>query len=145
MIYKIKEPIESKIIHSIGRWIKRLFTGGSQSNYDRIDRQYVRQKWQEIDDKMRQGGLSYFQSAVLGADKLLDYCLKNLGAQGETMGERLKSSERLFRDRESYQSAWEGHKERNRLVHEHEYEFLHHQAKIAIVNFKKALQGLGVL
>jgi hypothetical protein len=87
-------------------------------------------------------GRAIFRSLSL---MLINYSIKGIGAHGENLGERLKNSENKFHDRESYQSAWEGHKERNRLVHEHDYELLHHQARTAIDNFKKALRGLGVL
>jgi len=142
---KQQESFETKIVWGIGRFFKNLFSGGGQSLNNRINRQEITERWKNVEDTMKAGGPSHFQAAVIGADKLLDYCLKGIGAHGQTLGERLKNSEKMFRDHESYQSAWEGHKERNRLVHEHNYEFLHHQAQHAINNFKKALRGLGIL
>lgn len=142
---KNNESWETKLVWGIGRFFKNLFSGGGKTSGSRINRQEIAERWNNIEDTMKAGGPSHFQAAVIDADKLLDYCLKELGAHGQTLGERLKSSENKFRDRESYQSAWEGHKERNRLVHEHNYEFLHHQARTAIDNFKKALRGLGML
>lgn len=136
---------EEKIVWGIGRFFKNLFSGGGKSTSARIDREEVRRRWQEIEDSMKAGGPNNFKAAVIDADKLLDYCLKNIGAYGETLGERLKNSENKFHDRAAYQAAWEGHKERNRLVHEHNYEFLHHQAVSTINNFKKALNELGVI
>jgi len=141
-----QETAESKIIWGIGRFFKNLFSGsGAKSRKDIINRQEIAERWDTIETMLKSGGPSHFQTAVIDADKLLDYCLKSLSARGETMGERLKSSEDKFHSRDSYQAAWEAHKERNRIVHEHDYEFLHHQAKAAINNFEKALRGLGAL
>lgn len=141
-----QESIESKIVWGIGRFFKNLFSGGGVSHQrERIDHRFASEQWQEIENKIKLSGESNFHSAVLSADKLLDYCLEKLGARGETMGERLKNSEKLFHDRESYQAAWDAHKQRNYLVHDHNYDFLHPQAKSTIDNYKKALKGLGVI
>lgn len=143
---KYKESPESKIIFALPRFLRRVFSAPSRGRKrGTIDGEVVAEKWQAIENKLSQAGGSNFSSAVVEADKLLDYCLKQLGAAGETMGERLKSSEKLFRDHSSYQAAWEAHKERNRVVHEHDYDFMHYQAKTTINNFRKALNSLGVL
>lgn len=142
-----QESTESKIIWSIGRFFKNLFSG-SPSRSDRrsnIDYEYIRARWVSVNDKMKQAGESNFQSAIIEADKLLGYALRERGAHGETLGERLKNSERLFNGRESYQAAWDAHKERNRIAHEDDHELLHPQARHAISNFEKALKGLRVL
>jgi hypothetical protein len=90
------------------------------------------------------GGEANHKSAVMEADKLLDLALKTLGINGETMGERLKMSRDLF-SFEGYQAAWEGHKVRNKLAHEHEFDLLHARALETMENFKKALTDLKAL
>ena len=60
---------------------------------------------------------SKLKSAVLEADKLLDYVLKSKKVRGETLGDRLKNSKNLF-STSSYNKVWEVHKLRNRLAHE---------------------------
>ena len=88
----VKETLETKIIFALPRLLKRLFKkrGGVRTKKGSLDRESVRRDWQQIEEKMSLNNPSAFQSAVLSADKLLDYCLKELGASGETMGERLK-------------------------------------------------------
>jgi len=140
-----QESIESKIVWGIGRFFRNLFGSSSVKRHEKVDCQFVTEQWQEIENKIKLSGESNFHSAVLSADKLLEYCLEKLGARGETMGERLKNSEKLFHDRDSYQAAWDAHKQRNYLVHDHNYDFLHPQAKSTIDNYKKALIGLGVI
>ncbi|MEO6729481.1 MAG: hypothetical protein ABIM99_06190 [Candidatus Dojkabacteria bacterium] len=60
---------------------------------------------------------SKLKTAVIEADKLLDYVLKSKKVKGETLGDRLKSSKNLF-STSSYNKVWEVHKLRNRLAHE---------------------------
>lgn len=57
------------------------------------------------------------KSAVMEADKLLDYVLKSKRIKGDTLGERLKNAKHLFKT-SSYNRVWEAHKLRNRLAHE---------------------------
>lgn len=146
---KAKESWEAKMLWGFGRFVKRIITGQSSSSQKRgsvrLDLVWVKERWHEINLSLKQAGLAHYQSAVINADKLLDYCLKGRGAKGETMGERLKNSPNLFHDRVSYQAAWDGHKLRNSLVHDHDSEVLFYQAKGAIEQYRKSLEGLGVL
>lgn len=142
---KQRESPETKIIWGIGRFIKRLFKGGkSAGEQAQIDREEVKQRWQKISQSLKAGPQN-FQIAVINADKLLDYCLQRLGVAGNSMGERLQNASHLFRDKASYQAAWDAHKARNSLVHQHENEFLFHQAKETLEQFHKALEGINVL
>jgi DNA-binding LacI/PurR family transcriptional regulator len=78
---------------------------------------------------------------VLEADKLLDHLLKGHRAPGLTMGDRLKASEHRF-SREAYNSAWNGHKVRNEIVHNAQYQLTDFMARAAIENFQKAIGEL---
>lgn len=50
-------------------------------------------------------------------DKLMDFYLKNSKVKGETMGERLKKSRKMF-SKSDYNNIWQAHKLRNQIVHE---------------------------
>jgi hypothetical protein len=76
-----------------------------------IDRLNVLQKLNSTKEEIK------IKSALIDADKLLDFVLKKKGIKGDTLGERLKSASNLF-DRELYNQVWEAHKLRNKLVHE---------------------------
>lgn len=106
-----------------------------------LDRQYVLAKWQEIEQLMQLGQPSNYQRAILEADKLLDHILKAKRAPGLTMGDRLKSSEHRF-SRDAYNAAWQGHKVRNELVHNSEYQVTDFIAREAISNFQKAIDEI---
>ncbi|MCX6806709.1 MAG: hypothetical protein NT135_01130 [Candidatus Berkelbacteria bacterium] len=88
------------------------------------------------------GRPSNFRQAVLEADKLLDFVLRKMNYEGETIADRIRSSKDCYKD---YQGLWDAHKVRNRLVHESQSEVMHHSAKEAIEKFEKALRDLRVL
>lgn len=124
-----------------GKGGKKVWKGRPSVSFDR---EMIGRRWQEIQEMVNLGGASRLRGAILEADNLLDYALKGKGLLGETMGERLKSARHLF-TKDGYEAAWQGHKLRNRLVHELEVDILHWEVKSGIANFAKALRDLGVL
>lgn len=102
----------------------------------------VQNKWREIEEMMRQEDEHVWVRAVMEADKLMDYALKEKRATGETMGERLKSGKTLFRD---VQPVWEAHKLRNHLVHEVHATINKQSADKAIAQFRQGLRELKAL
>ena len=157
MSYRVKyynKSPEYKIVTSIlkGLWwlistpfklISKKRNPGTRQTHENIsvDRAFVTNKWQEIEQLMALGSPSNYTRAVLEADKLLDHLLKARRAPGLTMGDRLKASTNKFSP-ESYQAAWNGHKVRNELVHNSEYQLTDFIARAAIENFKKAIGEL---
>jgi hypothetical protein len=118
--------------------------GKSRSNKNKsnnLDRALVKKRWQAI-QSMQSGGGNNLRQAVLEADKLLDYCFKNMGYPGENMADRLKSAQSQLSDKNS---VWDAHKLRNVLAHEIDYDLVVSQAKAAILSFEQALKDLGVL
>jgi hypothetical protein len=109
-----------------------------------IDRSMVENKWTEINQLVDMGGPSRMRSAIVEADKLLDYALKSKGLPGENMGERLKNAKDMM-SYKAYDCAWKGHKLRNMVVHEIEAEIFQFKAKEALRDFETALQDLRVL
>lgn len=106
------------------------------------DRSLVQSRWQTIENHVAKGGATHFRQAIIEADKLVDYALKQLGVRGDTMGERLRHSEARYSD---YQGLWQAHKLRNRIVHEFDREILSFEAKQNIARFRTALTDLGAL
>lgn len=77
----------------------------------------VKDKLASIDRRVDHANADGLKSLLVEIDSVVDYCLKQKGRHGSTMGERLKDARMLF-DREEYNRLWEAHKTRNRLVHE---------------------------
>lgn len=154
-VHKYHKSTEQKMVEGFFKglwWIVSLpfqlifgkrHKGASHENYGGggVDQNFVSSKWQEIEELMRLGQPSNFGRAVLEADKLLDHILKGLRTPGLTMGDRLKASNNRFSP-EGLDAAWRGHKIRNELVHNSEYEITDFMAREAISNFKKAIGEL---
>ena len=100
----------------------------------------VQSKWAEI-DVMQRSGPSGLKSALIDADKLLDYCMIANGFTGETMGDRLKSGGHQFGN---INAVWSAHKLRNELAHNVEHDLVPAQITNAIAELGKAINDLGV-
>jgi hypothetical protein len=107
------------------------------------DKGLVHLRWHEIEQHLAAGGPSRFKSAVIEGDKLVDYCMKELGIEGGTMGERLRNAGPARFS--NYEGLWAAHKVRNQLVHEIDRELHSSEAKQSTERFKTALQDLGAL
>jgi len=107
----------------------------------RLDYDLVRSRWAEVEQMSKNGGLG-LKGAITEADKLLDYVMKGQGARGETMAERLKSSQPRLSDKEA---VWQAHKLRNHLNHEVGFEVVASHAREAINAYGRALKDLGAL
>ncbi len=106
------------------------------------DRALIHVRWHEIEQSVQRGGPTQLRQAVIEADKLVDYSLKQLQVGGETMGERLRQGAARFSD---YQGVWEAHKVRNQLVHEVNRELLSFETTGVLAKFKRGLHDLGAL
>lgn len=133
-----------KILGKIFRFIIGDKKTVSRRNGVLFNRAMVVDKWAEIEQLVELGGASRFKTAIMEADKLLDYTLKGKGYKGETMGDRLKWAQRSMR-RDTLDAAWNAHKYRNRVVHDVETDVMHYEVKKQIENFRKVFKELGVL
>lgn len=97
---------------------------------------YIKDHWLEVE-------LAYdeedYKSAVMDADKILDYALGRRGFVGN-LGEKLKQGHYLF---SNLNGIWAAHKLRNRIAHEL-VDVDEKEIKIALRQFKQALFDLGV-
>jgi len=106
-----------------------------------VDKDMVSKRWADIEQIAGSGGLG-LKGAINEADKLLDYVMRQQGAAGETMAERLKRSESRLSDKEA---VWQAHKLRNHLSHEVGFDLVASQAKDAVRAYGRALKDLGAL
>lgn len=106
-----------------------------------VDQAEITTRWQTI-MATSETGASGLKSSINEADKLLDHVMKQLGYEGERMGERLKQAGPRFTDRNA---VWRAHKLRNALAHEVGFDLIPLQAKEALKDFEQALKDLGAL
>lgn len=152
---KKSDPIEVRIVLGFLRGVYWLVTlpfaflkskpGQTQTRQAQaLDTTDILKRWSDIEMTVGLGGASHFGTAVVNADKLVDYVLRSKGYTGDTMGERMKSVKGDLSNR-VYEGLWQAHKLRNTLVHEVEGEVMSFQAKNALGQFKDVLIELGAL
>lgn len=73
-------------------------------------------KWKKVKEHASSANPSDWRLAILEADILLGDLLTKLGYKGDSIGEQLKSVERI--DFQTLDLAWEAHKIRNSIAHE---------------------------
>lgn len=122
-----------------------------KSNYKRegaltiVDRQQVRDGWQKVEEQVSFGKPSNLRTAVVDADKLVDFALRKMYPADETMGERLKSAKPKFVNHyDIYDGLWFAHKVRNELVHNVNFDLPSVEVRGILDKFKAALDLLGV-
>lgn len=115
----------------------------SKSTATRVDAQFVRGKWVEVQGMMQQGSPANYRQAIMEGDKLVDLVLSSK-VSGGTMGERLKRAAKLF-TKPTYNDLWTAHKIRNKVAHEADFEGLSSDARLAVRGFEKALKELGII
>lgn len=119
---------------------------GSESYLSLADRQLVEEMWQKVEAEIGYGKPSNFRSAVLNADKILEFTLTKMYPRLTSTGERLKAAKDKFvGDYETYDGLWFSHKVRNELVHNVNFELPSSQVNDVIEKFKLGLQKLGAL
>lgn len=118
-----------------------LMTSTMRRHGAAIDKQHVQNEWQRITVMGKQPDQTA-RYAVIEADKLLDYVLKQRGYRGETMGERLKAAAEDFN---YLDDIWSAHKLRNKLVHESHYEADNRLVQRALKQFHQGLKDMGAL
>ena len=107
-----------------------------------LNKEKYRTAWLEIENNITKDNNASYQFAILSADKLLDKALKESGIPGETMGDRLKQSDRLLQD---INGVWAAHKMRNRIAHEVGGNINKVVAKRMLAIYKNALKDLGAI
>lgn len=105
----------------------------------RLDQAKYRSKWLEIENMLSRDNPTTYTLCILRADSLVDEVMRESGIKGSTMGERLKSSGKRFKN---INSVWAAHKLRNKLAHESDYHPSFEITKQAMTTFKNALKDL---
>jgi len=106
-----------------------------------MNREAIKGTWEQL-EKMPEQGLMGAKLAVIEADKLLDTVLKSMFMPGETLGERLKVAAYKY---PRLNQVWSAHKLRNQLVHDSSFEITIWQARVALTEYRRALNTLNAL
>ena len=101
-----------------------------------------RSAWLAIKQQVERDNAASYQLAILNADKLLDKALRERGVKGETMGERMKSAVKVWKNANQ---VWTAHKLRNQIAHETDVRPTLDQTRRALAAFKQGLKDLGAI
>ncbi|MBW3538289.1 hypothetical protein KY386_02225 [Candidatus Parcubacteria bacterium] len=129
------------VLSGSNRPVAKRGAGARRSSGRGVNRELVATRWATITATADSGGAG-LRNAVSEADKLLDYVMRESGARGETMADRLRSFERRFSD---VNGVWRAHKLRNSLAHDVGFDLVASQAREALRDFERGLKDLGAL
>jgi hypothetical protein len=99
-------------------------------------------RWMAIESSLDRHNPSSWTLAVLEADKLLDKALRERNFRGNTMGERMKSAQKVWKNANH---IWTAHKIRNQLAHDTDANISYDTAARSLVAFKQGLKDLGAI
>lgn len=140
-----RESLEERIVWGVVGAIvapfRRLWPGFFAG--PKMTKDEVFTAWKSVLELKHHEDVEHLKSALVEADKIFDRALKGLGS-GETLGDRLRAARRYF-SAPAYHRAWEGHKVRNRLVHEVDHNLSSGAIKEAIEDIEAALRDLKLL
>ncbi|MGB4767972.1 MAG: hypothetical protein WBP22_01830 [Candidatus Saccharimonas sp.] len=114
----------------------------SSKTHSRLNVSRFQTKWLEIENSVSRDNEASWQLAIFNADKLLDHALRESRYKGSTMGERMKSAQKVWKNA-NY--VWGAHKIRNRLAHESDVKLSYDITLRSLSAFKQALKDLGAI
>ena len=102
------------------------------------------QAWNKVLTYLSSDSSSDWKLAIIEADTLLEGMMKDLGFQGQSLGDRLKmASQETFK---GLSSAWEVHNIRNRIAHEGlAFELSKHEANRIIAIYESIFRNYGFI
>ena len=103
------------------------------------DKVIENKRWEEVFSRLNSTSESDWKLAIIEADVMLDQLIADVYPhRGDTLGERLKNVEPS--DFTTLQNAWEAHKIRNQIAHDHSYVLTAREARTALEHYKKVFE-----
>ena len=99
-------------------------------------------QWLSIENSVSRENTASWQVAIMNADKLVDQALRESHFKGQTMGERMKSAQNVWKNANH---VWGAHKIRNQLAHEVNSQLSYETTLRSLSAFKQALKDLGAI
>lgn len=122
--------------------IKRWFRIQWARRQHELDLELMRERWKRIERLAGSPEHEGDRLAIIEADKLLDFVLKEMHMPGDTFAYRLKFTQGKYYELKKVRWA---HELRNKLVHDPDFNLRRAQAQAALKEFQKALRVLGAL
>ena len=119
-----------------------IYLSVASKSSSRLHVQKYQASWLAIENGVSRDNAASWQMAIMNADKLLDQALRERRYRGKTMGERMKSANKAWRN---IDHVWGAHKIRNRLAHEPDMTVDYNTTLRTLSVFKQALKDLGAI
>jgi len=96
------------------------------------------QGWEKILKLIGSDNPNDWKLSIIEADKMLETVVNTFAVPGDNIGDKLKNIEKS--DFITLEEAWQAHKVRNQIAHEHDFHLSQRDARIAIDNFEKVFK-----
>lgn len=116
-----------------------IFAG---KNSAKLNVERYQTSWLAIENSVSRQTPAGWQVAIMDADKLVDQALRERNVRGKTMGERLKSADKLWSNSHYIRGA---HKVRNQVAHDVNVQVTYEITLRSLSAFKQALKDLGAI
>lgn len=103
----------------------------------------IARQWNTIVRRLNSPNESDWKLAIIEADKFIDEVVKNIGGEGKTLGERLRSLPQGTI--QHLDELWEAHKVRNNIVHDPDFRLTQQRAREVIGLYEMVLKEFEVL
>lgn len=134
------------LITAIALYLFMVFYGSKKqtpkNDKNRLSKTEIQNQCECITRALESDNIASLKSAIILADKLVDYALQSEGFSGRTLAKRVKNARESLGD--TYEKFWDAHRTRNRLVHEVQTEVRVHEAKEALKKYQEVLDNLGI-
>lgn len=94
--------------------------------------------WDKIMKYLESDSPSDWKLAILESDSMLDKLVKRMNYPGESLGERLQAIEPS--DFTTLNEAWEAHKVRNKIAHDHSFDLTKREVKRIVGLYEKVFE-----
>jgi hypothetical protein len=96
-------------------------------------------RWEKVMERLNSNNEAEWKLAIIEGDAMLDELIRDIYPHlGNNLGERLKNIEPS--DFTTLQDAWDAHKIRNQIAHDHNYRLTEREARIALESYRKVFE-----
>jgi len=108
-----------------------------------VSKKKMCKRWEQIEDRIKDGDIVQIKIAILEADKMADEILSAIGCSGKNMKEKLEAvNANQIEDKEN---LLEGHEVRNKIIHDDKLELEKTEAERVIGIYRDFLENLDII
>ncbi len=118
-MFRETDDINRPLSEMLDSWFTRNKKNTETQNNNNRNLDGLMSKWQEIENRMNTHDEAQWKLGIIESDNLLYEALQQIGIQGDSLGEKLKSMN--INHYPFINDAWKAHRVRNYLVHDSSY------------------------